>query len=237
MKLLLLTLAAILAFALTNAHSAEPRQKKPPRDTPPATEKKEPRSLSGRALPYRVKVTAVDEPAATFSSAGKGGTVNVYAVTDKTTITKDSKPATFTDLVVGSIVTGTRTRTLDGKWEVASVNIQGVAATPRRSAKKDPAKPAENKPDEAKPAEKAEVSPAPADVPKVTEPVKPEEPKPDARPKEKIPDEEREESQIALMTHRLIATRPCAIGHILAGLPLACVPSPGQGPKAASIHE
>jgi hypothetical protein len=202
MKLLLLTLAATLALALPFAHSAEPRQKKPPRDTTPITEKKEPRSLSGRALPYKVKVTAVDEPGATFSSAGKGGVVNVFAVTDKTVITKDTKPATFSDLAVGSIVTGTRTRTLGGQWEVASVNIQGIAATPKHSAKKEPAKPVENKPDEAKPAEKPEAAPAPAEAPKVTEPAKPEEPKLDAKPKEKSPDDESDDSQIALLTLR-----------------------------------
>jgi hypothetical protein len=186
MKLPIITLTAALALGIPFANSAEPR-KKPAPEAAPDGEKKEPRSLNGRPLPYRVKVTALDEQAATFSSAGKGGAINVFAVTEKTTITRNAKPATFADLAVGSIVSGVRTRTLGGKWEVASVNILGTDAAPKtRSAKKEAAaKPTEKKADEAKPAEKPGVAPAPAEAPKVAEPGKPEEPKPDAKPEEK----------------------------------------------------
>jgi hypothetical protein len=198
MKLPLLALSAAVALALSSAHSAEPR-KRTPRATPaPDTtstgEPKEPRSLSGRALPYKVKITAVDERAATFSSTGKGGVINVFAVTDKTVITRDAKPTTFSDLSVGSIVTGTRTRALGGKWEVASVNIQSIDATPKsHSAKKEAAQPAEKKadgkePTPLKPAEQTEVAPVAANPPKTNEPARPEEPKSADKPGEKKPE-------------------------------------------------
>ena len=88
-----------------------------------------------RAVPYQGKVASVDAAAKTFTIKTQAGKEHVFAITDKTAITKDEGAATFEDIKVGEVVRGTRTKKGEGQWEAVKVMIgpkekEGGAANP-----------------------------------------------------------------------------------------------------------
>ena len=84
------------------------------------------------AVPFHGKLKAVDNAAKTITFG-----THAIQITSETKITKDGKPASLADGVVGENVSGRARRTADGKFEAVSVNFGGSAkaAAPASSAK------------------------------------------------------------------------------------------------------
>ena len=85
-----------------------------------------------RTVPFHGKLKAVDSVAKTI-------TIGMHAIqiTSETKITKDGKPATLADGVVGENVSGHARRAANGKFEAISVNFgeNAKAAAPAPNAK------------------------------------------------------------------------------------------------------
>jgi hypothetical protein len=79
-------------------------------------------------LPYRGKVAAVDANAMTFTVGA-----TTYAITSATKITKEGKPAIFSDITVGAAVHGSYVKDDAGKANATLVRI-GATKKPEASA-------------------------------------------------------------------------------------------------------
>ncbi len=86
----------------------------------PAAAKKESAGKKKSAHPFRGKLAEVDKTAKTIK-VGQ----SIYQVTSETKITKDGKPATLEDGVVGEPVSGYAKPTEDGKMAAATVRFGG----------------------------------------------------------------------------------------------------------------
>jgi carbohydrate-binding DOMON domain-containing protein len=75
-----------------------------------------------RALPFRGKISAVDQSAKTFTVGGKEGS-RVFKVTETTTITKTGTAATMTDIVENEQARGTYLKQADGTLEAKTVKL------------------------------------------------------------------------------------------------------------------
>jgi hypothetical protein len=73
-------------------------------------------------IPFRGKVSAVDQSAKTFTVGGKEGS-RVFKVTETTTITKAGAAATMTDLVENEQARGTYLKQADGTLEAKTVKL------------------------------------------------------------------------------------------------------------------
>lgn len=104
------------AEALTPKKPAKPAVRKPP------------------GTPFHGKLEAVDRAAMTLTIAGKTKSRTLH-VTSHTRFTKEGKPATFTDGVVGEEVAGTTKKGPDGILEALTVRY-GAKPTPNPVAKK-----------------------------------------------------------------------------------------------------
>ncbi len=89
---------------------------KPAAEKKTAVAKQDPAVKKKSAHPFRGKLAEVDKAAKTIK-LGK----STYQITSETKITKDGKPATLEDGVVGEPVTGYVKPTEDGKMAAASV--------------------------------------------------------------------------------------------------------------------
>ena len=87
-----------------------------------------------RPIPFRGKVSAVDQSAKTFTVAGKQGS-RVFKVTENTTITKAGAAATMTDIVENEHVRGTCLKQDDGTFEAKTVMIGPPAAGEKKARK------------------------------------------------------------------------------------------------------
>jgi hypothetical protein len=86
-----------------------------------------------KSLPFKGKLGAVDNNAKTITLDEK--TKRVFIITSETRLTKNGKPATLQDAVVGEEITGSYKKQADGKLSAVSVNLGGKAATPPSSGK------------------------------------------------------------------------------------------------------
>jgi hypothetical protein len=75
-----------------------------------------------RPIPFRGKISAVDQSAKTFTVGGKEGS-RVFKVTETTTITKTGAPATMTDIVENEQARGTYLKQADGTLEAKTVKL------------------------------------------------------------------------------------------------------------------
>jgi len=113
--------AASLAFCmplsaqLTPATTASPATSPQPAASPATTQ-------PTRPIPFRGKISAVDQTAKTFTVAGKQHS-RVFKVTDNTTITKADAAATMADIVAGEQVRGTCLKQEDGTLEAKTVKL------------------------------------------------------------------------------------------------------------------
>lgn len=89
-----------------------------------------------RALPYHGMISAVDQSAKTFTIAGKEKS-RVFMVTDKTTVTKDDKPATMSDIAEKEEVRGSYWKNADGSLEAKSVKLGAKMEKSKKKAKKE----------------------------------------------------------------------------------------------------
>jgi hypothetical protein len=106
--------AASLAFCMPLNAQLTPATS--PQATAPAAK------TAARPLPFRGKVTAVDQSAKTFTVGGKQGS-RTFKVTENTTMTKAGAAATMTDIVQNEQVRGTCLKQADGTFEAKAVKI------------------------------------------------------------------------------------------------------------------
>jgi hypothetical protein len=109
---------------LAGAIAAAPTQvlaqstNKPAATKKAAVEKKEPAAKKKAAHPFHGKLAAVDKVAKTIK-VGE----SIYQITSETKITKEGKPATLEDGVVGEPVSGYVKPTEDGKMAATTVRF------------------------------------------------------------------------------------------------------------------
>jgi hypothetical protein len=123
--------AASLAFSLPlNA------QREPATAASPATSAASPAAKPAtRPIPFRGKISAVDQSAKTFTLGGKKGT-RTFKVTDSTTITKaGGVAATMTDITVNEHARGTSLKQDDGTFEAKTVNLGPPTAAEKKARK------------------------------------------------------------------------------------------------------
>ncbi|PYL65508.1 MAG: hypothetical protein DMF25_03420 [Verrucomicrobia bacterium] len=84
-------------------------------------------------------ISAVDQKAKTFTTAGKEKT-RVFKVTDKTTVTKGGNAATIKDIVENEEVSGSYWKNPDGTLEAAASPTASpkASASPKGSASPKP---------------------------------------------------------------------------------------------------
>jgi hypothetical protein len=125
--------AASLAFCmplnaqLTPATTASPATSPQPATSPAA---KQPT----RPIPFRGKISAVDQTAKTFTVGGKQAS-RVFKVTDNTTITKGGAAATMVDIVADEQVRGTYLKQDDGTLEAKTVKLGPPTAGEKKARK------------------------------------------------------------------------------------------------------
>jgi len=132
-----LTLAGLLIAAVALAPAAARAQDAKTNSAPKSHAREKP-AHHQRATPFRGKITALDKNAMTLS-LGK----RVFHVTSETKITKDGKPATFADGVVGESVGGNYRKSADGKLTAQTISFGVQPAKGKKSAKKAKAEAAE----------------------------------------------------------------------------------------------
>jgi hypothetical protein len=121
--------AASLAFCMPlNA------QLSPATTASPATSPSPAAKPATHPIPFRGKVSAVDQSAKTFTVGGKQGS-RVFKVTENTTITKAGAAATMTDIVENEHVRGACLKQADGTFEAKTVMI-GPPGPGEKKAKK-----------------------------------------------------------------------------------------------------
>ena len=90
-----------------------------------------------RALPFHGTIATVEQPAKTFTIAGKEKS-RVFKVTDATVITKGGASATFADLAANEEVRGNYVKAADGTLEARTVKVGPM--TDAEKAEKKPSK-------------------------------------------------------------------------------------------------
>ena len=118
------------AIAGTPAQLLAQSTNKPAADKKTAVAKKEPAAKKKGAHPFHGKLAAVDKIAKTIK-VGE----SIYQITSETKITKDGKPATLEDGVVGEPVSGYVKPTEDGKMAATTVHF-GAKAEEKGGEKK-----------------------------------------------------------------------------------------------------
>jgi type II secretory pathway pseudopilin PulG len=137
----ILTMAAVVLALSLQVTAAEKKVKTEAAEAGAAAEKAAATEAgAARALPFQAKVETVDPTAGTFTTTNKKGKVVTFTVNETTTITKNDAPAKITDITVGEMVRGTRTKTGEGQWTVSSLMIgakDAAAAKPSAARKKE----------------------------------------------------------------------------------------------------
>jgi hypothetical protein len=113
--------AASLAFCMPLDAQLTPGTTASPAASPQATASPAAK-LATRPIPFRGKVSAVDQSAKTFTVGGKQGS-RTFKVTENTTMTKAGAAATMTDIVQNEQVRGTCLKQADGTFEAKAVKI------------------------------------------------------------------------------------------------------------------
>lgn len=166
-KLQIIT-ACVAALALCAPGAASAATKKSPSPAPSPSASPAPKTTAStaavktaRAIPFRGKISAVDQKAKTFTIAGKEKS-RVFKITNRTILTKAGVAATMKDVVVNEEVRGSYWKINDGSLEAKTVKLgpmtEAEKAAAAAHAKKKTPKP-EVSPD-ASPA--ASPSPSPA---------------------------------------------------------------------------
>jgi len=135
--------AASLAFCMPlNA------QLSPATTASPATSAASPAAKPAtHPIPFRGKVSAVDQSAKTFTVGGKEGS-RVFKVTETTTITKAGAAATMTDIVENEQARGTYLKQADGTLEAKTVKLGAKTEGEKKARKSKKGAAAEGSPAE-----------------------------------------------------------------------------------------
>jgi hypothetical protein len=116
----------VAAIVGTPAQLLAQSTNKPTADKKAAVAKKEPAAKKKSAHPFRGKLAAVDKAAKTIK-VGE----SIYQITSETKITKDGKPSTLENGVVGEPVSGYVKPTDDGKMAATTVTFGAKPAKPK----------------------------------------------------------------------------------------------------------
>lgn len=142
----LITAVSVAAFALCGPAtvSAEPQETSPAPATSgsPAAS---PAVAGPKAIPFKGKVSAIDQSAKTFTVAGKKKT-RVFMVTDQTIVMKNGSVATIADLAENERVAGSFWKRDDGTLEAKKVRIggkKGMGKAGKKARRKSAEKPAD----------------------------------------------------------------------------------------------
>ena len=129
---------AAIALCMSLAAQTTPKMSSTTSASPIATAS--PRKQTARPFPFHGMISAVDQKAKTFTTAGKEKT-RVFKVTDKTTVTKGGNAATIKDIVENEEVSGSYWKNPDGTLEAKNVKLgpmekaKSLAASPTASPK------------------------------------------------------------------------------------------------------
>lgn len=136
MKKLLFTITLVCALAF-GGQSAFAQAKKKPAEGAPAAEKP-----AGKPIPMYVRADEIDAAAKTITQVAKDGKKSKNSVTATTVIMNGDKPATLADIKVGDYVSGNRTKTGEGTYDIVKITKFGAKAEkPAGDAKKPEGEP------------------------------------------------------------------------------------------------
>jgi len=125
-------MAALLGLTLA-ASAADPKPAPAPAPAPKTdTPKKAAEPKAEKVMPMHHKADEIDTTAMTFTYTTEKGTKVVNKITDKTIIMQGDKPAKFTDIKVGDVISGSHIKKSDTEYEV--VKITKFAAAPEKKA-------------------------------------------------------------------------------------------------------
>ena len=122
--------AASLAFCMPLNAQLSPATTASPAAAPVASPGVKPAT---RPIPFRGKISAVDQSAKTFTLGGKEGS-RVFKVTDSTKIMKGGAPGTMADIVENEQARGTYLKQADGTLEAKAVRIGPKARKGKKGA-------------------------------------------------------------------------------------------------------
>ncbi len=88
-----------------------------------------------RAIPFRGKISAVDQKAKTFTIAGKEKS-RVFKITNKTMLTKGGAAATMKDVTANEEVRGSYWKMTDGSLEAKTVKLGPMTDAEKAAAEK-----------------------------------------------------------------------------------------------------
>jgi hypothetical protein len=118
-RTILKIICALFAAAIVTAPTLSPAQDAMSTNAPAATDQPVPVKVKKRStIVFNGKLSAVDTNAMTFTVSSR-----TFEITSDTRITKDGKPATLSDGVVGEMVGGAYKKTEDGKLTATSVHF------------------------------------------------------------------------------------------------------------------
>ena len=129
-----LTLATILAALVVGVPMGVSAQEKTA-PAPAAPASPEAKTKSG---PFHGKLSAVDKVKKTITLEGKSK--RTFEITSETKLTKNSKPATLDDAVIGEDVGGYYTKSADGKMVAKSIRFGAKAEAKAATKEAAPAK-------------------------------------------------------------------------------------------------
>ena len=150
---LIVVLFAIgLAAAFLPGRAQTPAQPSDPNAAAPKTEPAAPKKKSksdpvakGHGMQFHGKIEAVDQVGKTVTVKGKEKE-HVLQITSHTKLSKEGKPATLADAVVGENVTGFARETTAGKFEATSIRFNTKAPGQSKPRKSPEAADSEQKP-------------------------------------------------------------------------------------------
>jgi hypothetical protein len=123
--------AASLAFCMPLNAQLTPATTASPAASPATSPAAKPAT---RPIPFRGKISAVDQTAKTFTLGGKEGS-RVFKVTDSTKIMKAGAPGTMADIVENEQARGSYFKQADGTLEAKTVRIGPKAAGEKKGRK------------------------------------------------------------------------------------------------------
>ncbi len=143
MKKFLFTLTLAAALALGGQTAFAQAKKKPADPAAPAAEKPKAADTAkaDKPIPMYVRADEIDASAKTITQVAKDGKKSKNSVTATTVIMNGDKPATLADIKVGDYVSGNRTKTGEGAYDIVKITKFGAKTEKPAGEKKPEAKP------------------------------------------------------------------------------------------------
>ncbi len=127
-KVVLIAIVAIATFSISMPVYADDKAVEKAAEAP---------KKKAKGMPFNGKISAIDKPSKTVTLEGKEKS-RTFQITSETKITKDKKPATLEDVIIGERVGGYARESTDGKLEVVTLNVLPSAAPKAKEGDKKP---------------------------------------------------------------------------------------------------